>query len=148
MARGIKKQRGDGTRLNGRSHRADAGISATYRDMLDKVNSSPTQTSDEGRAIKKRRIRETPGLIHPLQQEQTAYKDDSSEQSDFAWEEVGLPSEDGQFFSGQREQEEEEEEELNLVLDGDGDGDGEREPIPAAAARRKPLTAIERRHRL
>ncbi|KAL9034615.1 MAG: hypothetical protein Q9180_005307, partial [Flavoplaca navasiana] len=57
MARGIKKQRGDGTRLNGRSHRADAGISATYRDMLDKVNSSPTQTSDEGRAIKKRRIR-------------------------------------------------------------------------------------------
>ncbi len=57
MARGVKKQRGDGTRSNGRSHRTDAGISATYRDMLDEVNSSPTQTSDEGRAIKKRRIR-------------------------------------------------------------------------------------------
>ena len=57
MARGVKKQRGDETRSNGRSHRADAGISATYRDMLHEVNSSPTQTSDEGRAIKKRRIR-------------------------------------------------------------------------------------------
>ncbi|KAL8907121.1 MAG: hypothetical protein Q9171_005988 [Xanthocarpia ochracea] len=187
MARGVKKQRGDGTRSNGRSHRAHAGISATYQDMLDEVNSSPTQTSDEGRAIKKRRIRgriiaqddcafassnplasstkthvegnnkslldeslnaETPDFIHPLQLEQTAYKDGSSEESDFAWEEVGLPSEDGHFLSGQPEQEDEEEEEEDLSLVLDGHGDGEREPISAAAARRKPLTAIERRHRL
>ncbi|KAL8669182.1 MAG: hypothetical protein Q9168_006217 [Polycauliona sp. 1 TL-2023] len=147
--------------------------------MLEEANSSPTQTSDEGRTIKRRRVQgrivaqkdaysplnraspeakplsaasyadrssehsaAKPGLAHPLQQEQTAYKDDSSEESDFAWEEVGLPHEEPHFHED--DQEEQEEAPLDLVLDVNGDEDSRA----TAAARKKPLTALERKLRL
>lgn len=83
-----------------------------------------------------------PDLTHPLQQEQTAYKDDSSEESDFAWEEVGLPYEEPQVFDGERD--EQEEPQLHLVLNGQAE-ESFRSP---AAVRRKPLTALERKLRL
>lgn len=179
MARGTKGQRRDGTRPRGKGQQFDHGINPAYRDMLDEANSSPTQTSDEGQTIKRRRVRGRivaqndvdhatarssldrvasstgshidhsskhdavkPDLAHPLQQEQTAYKDESSEESDFAWEEVGLPQEEPQVFDGQ--QEEQEEQQLDLVLNGDAEEDSRS----AAVVRRKPLTALERKLRL
>ncbi|KAI4230551.1 MAG: hypothetical protein LQ349_006202, partial [Xanthoria aureola] len=179
MARRTKGQRRDGTRSRGKGQELDHGINPAYRDMLDEANSSPTQTSDEGRTTKRRRIRGRivaqsnvdpttarsssgqvtsstrshidhssehdavkPDLTHPLQQEQTAYTDDSSEESDFAWEEVGLPHEEPQVFGGQRD--EQEEPQLNLVLNGQAE-ESFRSP---AAVRRKPLTALERKLRL
>lgn len=179
MARGMKKQRGDGTRSRGRSQRPDDGINAAYQDMLAEVNSSPTQTGDEGRAIKRRRVRgrivaqdgvvslpgkcqksaeaildashevsshpdqvvEPSNPTHPLQQEQLAYTDDSSGESDLAWEEVDLPNNAGKEIEVQPD--EEEEQMLELVLDGDG----ERHSNMPAPARRKPLTTLEKQLR-
>ncbi|KAL8789744.1 MAG: hypothetical protein Q9213_000995 [Squamulea squamosa] len=179
MARGVKGHRGDGARSGGRSQRLGAGMNPAYKDMLDEANSSPTQTSDEGRTIKRRRVRgrivaqndngpsaatSSPNrmklsadnhinhrskhdaadseLTHPLQQEQAAYDKDSSEDNDFAWEEVNLLHEERHFSDDQPE--EDEEQQLDLVLDNDGKGDF----TSAAASRRKPLTALERKHRL
>ncbi|KAL8848644.1 MAG: hypothetical protein Q9221_006318 [Calogaya cf. arnoldii] len=179
MARGTKAQRKDGPRSRGKGQRFDHGINPAYQDMLDEANSSPTQTSDEGRTIKRRRIRGRivaqnddidprttksssdrmasstrshidhglqhdavmPELAHPLQQKQTAYKDDSSDESDFAWEEVGLPEEPQVSDDQQGEQEEQQ---LDLVLNGDIIEDS----TSPATARRKPLTALERKLRL
>ncbi|KAL8994372.1 MAG: hypothetical protein Q9169_005636 [Polycauliona sp. 2 TL-2023] len=183
MARGIKGQRGQGTKSRGRSQRVDDGIiNDAYRDMIDEANSSPTQTSDEGRTVKRRRVRGRivtqndadsaptrlspegkplstashfigssenstvkPELVHPLQQEQTADKDDSSDESDFAWEEVGLPRDEARLFDGdQEEQEARDELRLDLVLDSNGEGDS----TTPAVARKKPLSALERKLRL
>ncbi|KAL8679711.1 MAG: hypothetical protein Q9186_004029 [Xanthomendoza sp. 1 TL-2023] len=127
--------------------------------MLAEVNSSPTQTSDEGRAIKRRRVRgriiaqdddgslpdkSQMAIVESLNsgQDQTAYNDSSSEDSDFAWEEVGVPHEGGQHLDDQPE--EEDEQMLNLVLGGEG----EQESKLSTAARRRPLTAVERQLRL
>ncbi|KAL8819655.1 MAG: hypothetical protein Q9223_001951 [Gallowayella weberi] len=176
MARGVRKQRGDGPRSKGRSQGADDGINAAYRDMLAEVNSSPTQTSDEGRALKRRRVRgriiaqqddaslpdksqravveslnaphqdtdhsaQCPQGIHPLPQDQTAYNDTSSEESDFAWEDVRVPHQRDQQLEVQPE--EEGQQMLNLILDDEGEKDSS-----LSAARRKPLTAVERKLRL
>ncbi|KAL8685211.1 MAG: hypothetical protein Q9218_007903, partial [Villophora microphyllina] len=149
--------------------------------MLAEVESSPTQTGDEGRPVKKRRVRgrivaqdedkhsaahfspaaQKPAApkhgrgisgdsgdvnnLHPaptLHREQTAYKDESSEESDFAWEEVGLEQEPKQAEDDEADNGEEQE--LQLVLDS-----GKKEGLKqAAAARKKPLTAVERNLRL
>ncbi|KAL8764779.1 MAG: hypothetical protein Q9209_007888 [Squamulea sp. 1 TL-2023] len=179
MARGLIRPREDGTRSRGRSQRLGAGLNPAYKDMLGEANSSPTQTSDEGRTNKRRRVRgrivaqndngpsavkPSPNplalststysdhgskhdatkteLILPLQQQQAVYNDDSSEESDFAWEEVGLPHEEHQSSDGQPE--EDDEEQLDLVLIGHGEEDSKS----VAAARRKPLTTLERKLRL
>ncbi|KAL8626783.1 hypothetical protein Q9189_007510, partial [Teloschistes chrysophthalmus] len=181
MARGRPSQRGNATRARGRNVHPDPGVNAAFRDMLAEVESSPTQTGDEGRPIKKRRVRgrivaqgedknsatdahealqqpaakhrrETSGgfgadvnsrqPVATLHREQTAYKDESSEENDFAWEEVELGQD--QLHAADDEVDNEEDGPLQLVLD---DGAKERSR-QVAAARRKPLTAIERSFRL
>ncbi|KAL9576044.1 MAG: hypothetical protein Q9212_007435, partial [Teloschistes hypoglaucus] len=181
MARGGPSQRGNVTRARGRRVHPNPGINAAFQDMLAEVESSPTQTGDEGRPIKKRRVRgrivaqgedmssatdahetlQKPVQKHQggmsrgsgaeanvrqpvatLHREQTAYKDESSEESDFDWEEVGLGQE--QVHAADDEAGNEDDGPLQLVLD-DGGKEGSKQ---AAAARRKPLTAIERSFRL
>ncbi|KAL8736391.1 MAG: hypothetical protein Q9181_002424 [Wetmoreana brouardii] len=172
----------------GRSQRPDSGMNAAYHELLAEVESSPTQTGDEGRAIKRRRVHgrivtqhehdsiapespstfpksmnqkhdsppqrkhneaaseldavaEIPTLDISHYNEQTAYNDESSEESDFAWEEVDLTQEP--LYADDEEADNEEERDLQLVLNGNGKGDS-KEPT---ASRRKPLTAVERKLR-
>ncbi|KAL9037424.1 MAG: hypothetical protein Q9180_003722, partial [Flavoplaca navasiana] len=178
-ARGSKAHRGRGRTSKGKSQRTAHGLNDAYQDMLNEANSSPTQTSDEGRTIKKRRVRgrivaqnDADGSLtklspegrslptashidrssenstvkleptHPLQQEQTAYDVDCSEESEFAWEEVGLTHEEAEDLDDPLK--EQQEQQLDLVLDQDG---GEDTATPAVA-RKKPLTALERKLRL
>ena len=183
MAQGSRAHRGRGRTSKGKSQRTAHGLNDAYQDMLNEANSSPTQTSDEGRTVKKRRVRgrivaqsDTDGSLtklspegrslptashvdrssenstvkfeptHPLQQEQTAYDVDydvdCSEESDFAWEEVGLTH--GEAGGLDDPLEEQQEQQLDLVLDEDG---GEDTASPAVA-RKKSLTALERKLRL
>ena len=179
MARGSKAHRGHGRTSKGKSQRTAHGLNDAYQDMLNEASLSPTQTSDEGRTVKKRRVqgrivtqndadgsstklspegRSLPAAshvdrssenstvklepTHPLQQEQTAYDFDCSEESDFAWEEVGLTHEEAEVLDDPLK--EQQEQQLDLVLDQDG---GEDTASPAVA-RKKPLTALERKLRL
>lgn len=180
MVRGRPSQRGNTKRTRGRNVHSDGGVNAAFQDMLAEVESSPTQTDDEGRPIKKRRVRgrivargedqssatdshealqktvlkhqrgtsrdsgadvNSRQLVAPLHREQTAFKDESSDESDFVWEEVGLGQE--QFHAADDEADVEDGE-LQLVLN-DGGMEGSKQ---IAAARRKPLTAMERSFRL
>ncbi|KAL8880008.1 MAG: hypothetical protein Q9198_002496 [Flavoplaca austrocitrina] len=179
MAQSSKAHRGRGRTSKGKSQRTAQGLNDAYQDMLNEANSSPTQTSGEGRTVKKRRVRgrivaqndadgsltklspEGRSLLiashvdrpsenstvkleptHPLQQEQTAYDVECSEESDFAWEEVGLTHEEAEVLDDPLK--EQQEQQLDLVLDQDG---GEDTAFPAVA-RKKPLTALERKRRL
>ncbi|KAL8635044.1 MAG: hypothetical protein Q9228_007426, partial [Teloschistes exilis] len=181
MARGRPSRRVNAPRARGRDVHPDGRANAAFQDMLAEVESSPAQTGDEGRPIKKRRVRgrlvaqgeenkpatdareawQKPVPKHQrgtsggsgadvhsrqpvatLHREQTAYKDESSDESDFAWEEVGLGQE--QVDAADDEVENEQDGELQLVLN-DGGKEGSKQ---AAASRRKPLTAIERSFRL
>ncbi|KAL8931496.1 MAG: hypothetical protein Q9211_006921, partial [Gyalolechia sp. 1 TL-2023] len=167
------------------------GLNNAYRDMLveAEADSLPTQTGDEKRPIKRRRVRGhiitgegvatnqieapssklkpatepqgTPEKDHDpasvddyfnsqigtaanqqLHREQTALKDESSDESDFAWEEVDLAQDADQPYNEPTAGDEDGE--LNLVLDGNMKNGREE----TAAARRKPLTAAERKLRL
>ncbi|KAL8877772.1 MAG: hypothetical protein Q9192_008601, partial [Flavoplaca navasiana] len=179
MARGSKAHRGRGETSKGKSQRTAHGLNDAYQDMLNEASSSPTQTSDEGRTVKKRRVQgrivaqnDADGSLtrlspegrllptashvdrssenstvkleptHPLQQEQTAYEVDCSEESDFAWEEVGLAHEEAEVLDDPLK--EQQEQQLDLVLDQDG----EEDTTSPAVARKKPLTALERKLRL
>ncbi|KAL8931668.1 MAG: hypothetical protein Q9216_007120, partial [Gyalolechia sp. 2 TL-2023] len=191
MPRRRGRGQGESTRRKTSIQRETGGLNNAYRDMLAEAefDSSPTQTGDEGRPIKRRRVRghlvtrqgvgldqvepssdqlnpvtrpqTTPENDHdpasadnefkspvattarqPLHQEQTALKDETSDESDFAWEEVDLAQEEdrpniestGEDGDG----------DLNLVLDGSVKKAGGE----TAAVRRKPLTATERKLRL
>ncbi|KAL8703079.1 MAG: hypothetical protein Q9225_008126, partial [Loekoesia sp. 1 TL-2023] len=78
---------------------------------------------------------------HLSLQEQTAYVDETSEESDFAWEEVELAQEVDQPTLQPAD---EDEQGLDLVLEGDGKQDQKG----TAAVRRRPLNAVERKLRL
>ncbi|KAI4178953.1 MAG: hypothetical protein L6R41_008127 [Letrouitia leprolyta] len=80
--------------------------------------------------------------IHPVYGEQTMLKDEASDESDFAWEEVELAQEVDQPHVEPADRDEDEG--LNLVLDVEAKKGREG----TVAARRKPLTAIERKLRL
>ncbi|KAL8894584.1 MAG: hypothetical protein Q9207_008471 [Kuettlingeria erythrocarpa] len=186
MARGKGLPRGASSRSKGKTKGADDGLNAAYREMLAEaeVESLSTQTGDEGRPLKRRRVRGQIGpqdgeisspprnhgeishipvekksegqdagpsdrevhmqasdmADHPLRQEQVAYKDETSDESDFAWEEVDLAQEADQSLpdptNGGDEQED-----LNLVLNDDGN----QNPNLSAPARRKVLTAGEKK---
>ncbi|KAL8992264.1 MAG: hypothetical protein Q9188_007626 [Gyalolechia gomerana] len=189
--RGQGRGQVESTRKKTANKRETGGLDNAYRDMLAEaaVDSSSTQTGDEGRPIKRRRIRgqvvtregvgsDPPGsstiqlkpatipqttlekdhdpaslddrskgpvaiaATESLRQEQTALKDDSSDESDFAWEEVDLAQEADQISIEPTDQDGEGA--LELFLDGDENKDREA----TAAARRKPLTAAERKLRL
>ncbi|KAL9628805.1 MAG: hypothetical protein Q9204_005649, partial [Flavoplaca sp. TL-2023a] len=179
MAQGSKAHRSRGRTSKGKSQRTAHGLNDAYQDMLNEANSSPTQTSDEGRTVKKRRVRgrivaqnDADGSLtklspegrslptashvdrssenstlkleptHPLQQGQTAYDVDCSEESDFAWEEVGLTHEEAEVLDDPLK--EQQEQQLDLVLDQDD----EEDTASPAVVRKKPLTALERKHRL
>lgn len=191
MVRGKGPPRGVGTRSKAKIKGADNGLNAAYREMLAEAEaeSSTTQTGDEGRPLKRRRVRgrgvtpeerkaspskpvavspksvtgdpgcskegqdlapsdkeiymETSGIADlPLRQEQVAYKDDTSDESDFAWEEIDLAQDADQSILGPAEGDDEQD--LNLVLDDDG----KHKPNPSVPARRKVLTAVEKKLRL
>lgn len=189
MARGRPSQRGRTGASKGKIAASKTGMDGAYREMLAEVESSPAQTSDEGRAVKRRRVRgrmvtqdqdpsnapelsttlpkpipqgdsdpslsghnkasltletdpEGPRLRNPSHIEQTTYNDESSEESDFAWEQVDLAQETENAYEDHAEQEEAQD--LQLVLDGNG----KHARNQSGAPRRKPLTAVERRLRL
>lgn len=191
MARGRGQARAASTRSKKRTPTEDNGLSTAYRDMLAEAEaeSSPTQTGDEGRPIKRRRVRGrivTQDEISSSQvdsrtnlqelstgqqgnskqgrevvppndeiesqrgeiedglscQEQTADKDETSEESDFAWEEVDLAHDADQPMVDSAN--EYERQNLDLVLEGE-ERPGQRQ---SAVMRRKTLTAIERKLRL
>ncbi len=165
MARGKGLPRGASSRSKGKTKGADDGLNAAYREMLAEaeVESMSTQTGDEGRPLKRRRVRgrvgphdggssspsrnqgevshssvekkidgqnaapsdkdvhiQTSGIVdHPLRQEQVAYKDETSDESDFAWEEVDLAQEVDQSLLDPTNGDDEAED-LNLVLNDDG----------------------------
>ncbi|KAL8715756.1 MAG: hypothetical protein Q9220_000423, partial [cf. Caloplaca sp. 1 TL-2023] len=194
MARN-RGNRGGNARIPGtKAGRAAGALSSSYQDLLNEVESSPTQTGDEGRVIKRRRVKgrivtadadiqdnaeashkstkarekgrgstskngyhdtpeaEKPELRgRPLLQEQTTYKDESSEESDLAWEEVDLApdpadvSEDQEVGEAASESEaHDQDQDLNLVLE-DPSKHGSKQ---VSTNRKKPLTAAERKIRL
>ncbi|KAL8762920.1 MAG: hypothetical protein Q9184_001142 [Pyrenodesmia sp. 2 TL-2023] len=191
MVRGKGPPRGADIRLRAKTKGVDDSLNPAYREMLAEVEaeSSTTQTGDEGRPLKRRRVRgrgvaseegkagpsksvsispkSVPGhpgfpkegqdsvlsekeihmqmsgiANHPLRREQVAYKDETSDESDFAWEEVDLAQDADQSVlepaDGDGEQD------LNLVLDDDG----KHKPNPSVPARRKVLTAVEKKLRV
>ncbi|KAL8824321.1 MAG: hypothetical protein Q9170_008199, partial [Blastenia crenularia] len=193
MGRGKDARRGKSARSTGKGKSGKESLNNAYRDMLAEaeVNSSPTQTGDEGRPLKRRRVRghivtqeesepdqtKSPAIVsgpltgkqgtliqdrepassddelevlttadqdHPSYQEQTALKDDSSDESDFAWEEVDLAQDQDADQSEQEPMDKDEGGNMDLVLEFNGRKS--RENI--VAARRKTLTAAERRIRL
>ncbi|KAI4169228.1 MAG: hypothetical protein LQ346_008986, partial [Caloplaca aetnensis] len=189
MVRGKGPLRGASSRSKRKTKGPDDGLNAAYREMLAEAEaeSLSTQTGDEGRPLKRRRVRgqigpqnggssspsmehgevshipvekksegqdaassdrdvhmQTSGIAdHPLRQEQVAYKDETSDESDFAWEEVDLAQEADQSLLDPTDGDDEQED-LNLVLN---DG-GKRNPDLSAPARRKVLTAVEKKLRL
>lgn len=191
MARKRGQGRGNFTRSKVENRRGTGGLNTAYRDMLAEaeLESSPTQTGDEGRPIKKRRVRgqiitqeeagsdragPSIGILEPPvrqqsfseedqgqapsdddlnsskaavvkhlpHQEQTAYKEETSEESDFTWEEVELAQEVDQPTL--QPADEDDKQSLDLVLDRDERQDQK----DTAAARRRPLNAVERKLRL
>ncbi|KAL8925301.1 MAG: hypothetical protein Q9208_003591 [Pyrenodesmia sp. 3 TL-2023] len=191
MVRGKGPPRGVGTRSKVKLKGADDGLNAAYREMLAEAEaeSSTTQTGDEGRPLKRRRVRgrgvvpeegkvshsslvgispkslkghpgfpkegqdlapsdkelhtHTSGVAdHPLRREQVAYKDDTSDESDFAWEEVDLAQDADQSVLDPADGDDEQD--LNLVLEDDG----KQKANPSVPARRKVLTAVEKKLRL
>lgn len=145
-------------------------ISDIYREMLaEVVSSSPTRFSEEGKAVKRRRIggkvisrhdggtsghdteqssvlaEDTDSDNHisekAIPRQQTAYNDsDDSPESDMDWEEVGLRK-DG--VEETAEEDVEDEKPMELVLDT-----GDVRSPRRGTARRKPSTAIEKKMRL
>ncbi|KAL9604694.1 MAG: hypothetical protein Q9219_000414 [cf. Caloplaca sp. 3 TL-2023] len=181
------------SRSKRKSPREKEGLNAAYQELLAEaeVNALFTETGDEERPIKRRRIRgqivgtrdEAAGLTQakiptispnplieipnrpthtpqqispdigddpsinstPDQQSpglQLAVKDESSEESDFAWEEVDLDR--GADEADHESTDENDGGDLDLVLDGDGKNVREG----TAPARRKPLTSAEKKLRL
>ncbi|KAL8869234.1 MAG: hypothetical protein Q9174_004422, partial [Haloplaca sp. 1 TL-2023] len=57
MARGRGKRRGGATQSRRKTAGSVVGVGAAYEEMLAEVESSPAQTGDEGRVIKKRRVK-------------------------------------------------------------------------------------------
>ncbi|KAL8964502.1 MAG: hypothetical protein Q9197_006904, partial [Variospora fuerteventurae] len=191
MARGRGRTRGNTPRARGRISTEANGLNTAYRDMLAEaeVESSPSQTGDEGRPIKRRRVRghlvteskwgpsqqdasitvqESPAgkQVIPKQdlnlsedvenqngstvdpsprQQQVPCEDDTSEDSeenDFAWEEVELAHEADQPILDPGESDNAQD--LDLVLEDD-----RKQPRnQGGTARRKPLTALEKKMRL
>ncbi|KAL8947460.1 MAG: hypothetical protein Q9222_006264, partial [Ikaeria aurantiellina] len=211
-----KGQKSSTTRASRGKVALSAGaVSSAYQDLLKEVESSPTQTGGEGKAIKRRRIRgqlvttdasgcdeaeeppkptkarkkdqnSPPSTVNhdtskargqtgdgdadsssdvghgfgsgfdnseqrkrssPL--EQTAYKDESSEESDFAWEEVDLAHDQAEISEDQEAGEagpesESDDQDLDLVLDNPSKSITKQ----VAINRKRPLTAAERKVRL
>ncbi|KAL9018112.1 MAG: hypothetical protein Q9185_004578 [Variospora sp. 1 TL-2023] len=195
MARGRGRTRGTTPRAKGRISTEANGLNTAYRDMLAEaeIESSPSQTGDEGRPIKRRRVRghlitenksgpsqqdapiaaqESPvgeqvipkqdlnlssgdedvenqngsTVDHPSpRQQQVPYEDQTSEDSeenDFAWEEVELAHEADQPILDPAESDNAQD--LDLVLEDDR----EQPRNQGGTARRKPLTAFEKKMRL
>ena len=182
MARGRSKRRGGATKSKRKPAGSGVGVGGAYEEMLAEAESSPTHTGEEGRVIKKRRVkgfmvaqghddsdrpsttprqapkgqgnssrsRQNPNPLTPepdfqaaTHQEQIAYKEESSEESDFAWEEVDLAQ--GAAHDSEIDQAEQEEgQDLQLVFHGDAKPTAS---VPTVN-RRKPLTAIEKKLRL
>ena len=174
MARGRSKNAG--RQSAGRPRRreeflAPDALPKVYQDMLaDAIPSSPTRTSDEGRAVKKRRVggrvisleqvaapdnatdtaSDTAGDTDPKRKQvpfakvpqQTAYNDsDDSADSDFAWEEVDLR--DRAKVESPAEGSNDGDGGLDLVLDA-----GESNTPRRVGQRRKPASAADRKLRL
>ena len=188
MVRAKGRGRGGSAGTKAKNQRETNGLSTAFRDMLAEVqvDSSPSQTGDEARPLKRRRVRgqlitqeevgsgslttspKSGSKEHPSPQKhqypvtsndeaepfsygyannqshqvQTAFKDETSEESDFAWEEVDMAQETDQPVLDQANGEKEGD--LNLVLNDHDKQDRHR----AAAARRKPLSAAEKQIRL
>ncbi|KAI4264682.1 MAG: hypothetical protein L6R35_007287, partial [Caloplaca aegaea] len=195
MARGKGRTRGTTPSAKVRISSEANGLNTAYRDMLAEaeVESSPTQTGDEGRPIKRRRVRgqlvtanksgpsqqdapivavqESPAGKQGIskqglnlgsgdedvenqngstedpspRQQQVPYEDDTSEdseESNFAWEEVELAHEADQPILDPAESDSAQD--LDLVLEDD------RKQLrnQVSTARRKPLTALEKKMRL
>ena len=141
-----------------------------YRDMLfDATSSSTTRTNEEGRAIKRRRVkgrivtqsREELATYHTNQSSDGAHdselnepfetnepnlqqilqtESDDSEDSNIDWEQIELQN-DG----GAPSHEPHEPEDLNIVLGG---GNSEQTSPRGGAAKRRPITAEEKMLRL
>ncbi|KAL8956638.1 MAG: hypothetical protein Q9193_005894 [Seirophora villosa] len=188
MPRGRGRTRGTTPKSKARTPDVANELNTAYRDMLAEAeaDSSPIQTGDEGRPIKRRRVRgrlvtpEAPApsqsdlqvhrspigqqrgiqnqhldpisandkietgstADHSPRQQQLAYEDDTSEESDFAWEEVELAPEADQPTLNAADSDNEQG--LDLVLEDDRKHTSNQN----STARRKPLTALEKKMRL
>ncbi|KAL9009722.1 MAG: hypothetical protein Q9173_005281, partial [Seirophora scorigena] len=191
MARGRGRTRGTTPKSKAGTPDVAKGLDTAYRDMLAEADadSSPIRTGDEGRPIKRRRVRgrlvtpeaPAPSQLDPLvtlvhkspigrqqgiqnqhldpisandeiensstagpspRQQQLAYEDDTSEESDFAWEEVELAQEAEQPILNAADRDNEQD--LDLVLEEDRKHTSNQN----STARRKPLTAHEKKMRL
>lgn len=165
------------TKDDRRAGRGDAGktntypeVPGVYREMLADTLSSPTQVSEEGKTVKRRRVagrivtrgnervtrdrfnheqgatdNDTDTEKYPLKKnaplEQTAYDEsEDSADSDVDWEEVDLTH---NFKEGDSsEQDDANNTELNIVLGNDSDRPHKQEIL-----KRRPVTAAERQLR-
>ena len=148
----------------------DDGVPDVYRGMLvDATSSSPTRTNEEGRAIKRRRVKgrivtqskgETASYhsdqsgdvahdselnepfenTHPNLQQVFQTESEDSGDSNVDWEEIELPND-----AGAPDHEHHEPEDLNIVLGGEK---SDQTSPHGAMARRRPITAEERMLRL
>ncbi len=149
---------------------ADDGVPHVYRDMLvDATSSSPTRMNEEGRAIKKRRVKgciitqsneeiasyhsdQSGDVAHDselnepfedtkpnLQQVFQTESEDSGD-SDVDWEEIDLQND-----AGAPDHEHHEPENLNIVLGGEK---SEQTSPQGGMAKRRPITAEEKMLRL
>ena len=153
--------------------KAGENVPNVYREMLaDAVSSSPSHLSEEGRAVKRRRVgghivtqSNRDAVAHESGQSSKAANDsdldelfedikssqqnimqtdsEDSADSDMNWEEVQLGNAVSQ--EGTPEVDDDEAEGLDLVLKGDGGGDGFTLP---QRPKRKPMTAEDRKLRL
>ena len=178
MARGRARGRGKSStrgitgRKNVRSSAPGEGLlPGVYYDMLDDATaSSSTRASEDGRTIKKRRVRghmvtqgqeedttpkdalsdearnmkvDAKRLSPPNSMQQTAYNSsEDSEDSDMAWEEVDLKSMEKTEDSAANDNDSDSNENLNLIL-------GESASTPKRqSAKRRPVSAAQRKLRL
>ena len=153
---------------------AKQSVPDVYREMLaDAVTSSPAQLGDEGRAVKRRRvggrvvtrINDEPAVqdsdrssrgannsdidelfedVKPNQQHIIQTDSEDSADSDLNWEEVKLGDQSSQ--GGTPEPESANEDGIDLVLKRQDDGDQRR--ATSGRAKRKPVTAEEKKLRL
>ena len=152
---------------------AENDVPDVYREMLaDAISSSPTRKSEDGRVVKRRRVRgrvvtqgnddttsnqsdlssrigndsevdELSEDVQPVQQRIIQTESEDSADSDMDWEEV-VPSESVKQ-EGTLEHETTQSGELNLILGREGH---ERDSEKYGRPKRKPITAGERKLRL
>ena len=155
-------------RKAGKTDDPDSSIPDVYRDLLADAASSPMQSDDEGRSIKKRRVAgrvvtQTPDSRattmvetkpeaqnnrldelfdepNPVQQEIFKSESEDSADSDVDWEEVELKHSVSETANSELDSYSGE---LDLVL-----GNEERGPSRLERDKRKPITAAERKLRL